>query len=89
MPPVLDITVVWRGESSRTDEMLLLFLAAAGGAISSSLPLLPPLPLSHSPATSNRHGRGGKPRATVLLGLAALTPETILWVTRSNPPQRS
>lgn len=88
MPPVLDITVVWRGEGSRTDEMLL-FLAAAGGAISSSLPLLPPLPQSHSPATSNRQGRGGKPRATVLSGLAALTPETILWVTRSNPPRRS
>lgn len=74
---------------------MLLFLAAAGGAVSSSLPLLPPLlppPLSHCPATSNRQGAGwcgGKQRTKVLLGLAALTPETILWVTRSNPPFRS
>ena len=68
---------------------MLLFLAAAGGAVSSSLPLLPLLPLSHSPDTSNRQGRGGKQRAKALLGLAALTPETILWVTRSNPPLRS
>lgn len=49
----------------------------------------PPPPLSPCPATSNTPGWGGKQRAKVLLSLAALTPETIPWVTRSNPPVKS